>query len=448
MKSTKKSAILQVMSAKLEAYFQNDAIETIAKQVKFVQRKSPLSGLRFVQALVIGLLEKPTASLNHLAQVCGDLDVPISAQGVDARINQRSVEFLQEVLRLAMSHFQQQYALALPLLQTFRAIYLLDSTFLQLPEAMQAEFPGAGGGGSRASLKIQLVFEFLHGRFAQIDLQPGRSADQAYRDYLALMQAGSLILFDLGYFCLDALTAIAKAQAFFLARYHYPTALFTPAREPIDLLPWLRKLSAERVEIPILLGSRARHRLPCRLIVERIPEDIAAERRRKAKCQARKHHKNLTQAYLELLGWTLMVTNVPAAQLPTAQVILLYRIRWQVELLFKLWKSYAGMKHIGPWRRERILTEIYARLIGCVLFQFVTAPLRIPDDTWSGRELSLFQAHNILGRFAQRLLDALAHAADLTSLLARLIEDLLRFGMKQRRQKRPNALQLIAAPLA
>jgi hypothetical protein len=71
MKSTKKSAIIQVLCAKIEAFFQNGPIETIAGQVKFVQCKSPLTGLRFVQSLVIGPLEQLSGSLNRLAQVGG-----------------------------------------------------------------------------------------------------------------------------------------------------------------------------------------------------------------------------------------------------------------------------------------------------------------------------------------------------------------------------------------
>ena len=55
-----------------------------------------------------------------------------------------------------------------------------------------------------------------------------------------------------------------------------------------------------------------------------------------------------------------------------------------------------GCKAIGPWRSARILTELYAKLIGCVLFQFLLMPVRIPDEEWAEREVSFFQAHPIL----------------------------------------------------
>lgn len=448
MESTRKQSIGQAISAKMHAFFTDPQIETIAKEVKFVQRQSRMTGLGFVQTMVMGFLERPSASLNELAQVSQDLGMPISPQGLDERINPFSVAFLQALLPYAMGWFQQQCPLALPFLRFFRGIYILDSTFVRLPTAMQAEYPGAGGSGSSASLKIQLVFEFLSGQFAQICLQPGRNADQAYRDYLQVVRPGSLILMDLGYFCLDAFAQIIKAQAYFLSRYHYPTALFTTTGQRIDLRQFLSHKGPDPIEIAVTLGSRKQHHLACRLIAQRVTAETRARRCRKAKRKARQHYKVLTQTYLDLLGWNLFVTNVPASVLCAAQVAWLYRLRWQIELLFKLWKSYAGLQTRGLWRRDRLLTELYAKLIGCVLFQFLTAPVRIPDAQWQGRELSLFVAHKILARFAQRLTGAILNHTLLSSLIERWLNDLLRFGLKQHRKKRPNVCQLFAPSLA
>lgn len=448
MESTRKCLPVQQMGAKIHAFFLDPRIEQLARQTKFVQRRSPLTGLLFLQTLVLGYLEQPAGSLSHLAQVCEDLAVPISAQGIDERINRASVDFLEAVLAHALQWFQQQCPLVLAIVQQFGALLIVDSTFLCLPAAMQADYPGAGGKGSPASLKIQLVFDFLAGQFQRIDLQAGRQADQAYRDYLQGVQAGALVLADLGYFCLDAFAAIVRAQAFFLSRYHDPTALLTPMGERIDLLAWLRMETQDRIDRPVRLGSRPRHRLPCRLIAVRAPAEAVEQRRARAIEAARQHHKVLSADYLELLAWSLYVTNVPLARLSLDQVVLLYRVRWQIELLFKLWKSYAGLKAIGPWRSARILTELYAKLIGCVLFQFLLMPVRIPDDEWAEREVSLFQAHHILQRFVQRLTLALNDQAATIRVVQQLLDRFIRFALKQRRVKDPNLCQALALSLA
>ncbi len=72
------------------------------------------------------------------------------------------------------------------------------------------------------------------------------------------------------------------------------------------------------------------------------------------------------------------------------QVALLYRVRWQIELVFKLWKSYCRLDHIQGLRRERVLFELYTKMIGIILTQFLVAPLRLPHGAWANRELSFF----------------------------------------------------------
>jgi len=61
------------------------------------------------------------------------------------------------------------------------------------------------------------------------------------------------------------------------------------------------------------------------------------------------------------------------------QIGLLYALRWQIELIFKRRKSQSKLHLISGCRKERILVEVYAKLIGLGLFQFLTMPLRAKD---------------------------------------------------------------------
>ena len=144
------------------------------------------------------------------------------------------------------------------MLQQFTAIWVVDSTFKQLPASMAADYPGAGGKSSPASLKAQPVYEFLCGNLAQVTLQPGRCADQAYRDYLHLVQAGSLVLMDLGYFCSASLQAIAQAEAYFVVRYPSSTHLYTPSGAKIDLLTRLQAQGEHTLEQAVHIGAKCK----------------------------------------------------------------------------------------------------------------------------------------------------------------------------------------------
>jgi len=435
---------IQEIGTLIQQFFQEAKIEKIARLTKFVQRYSPLTGQKFLQASVFGFIEDPQANLDDLAQACGDVGVKISVQGFDQRINEQAVQFLKRMVSEALTTFKNKIALPITVLQQFTAVNMVDSTVLSLPDNMAVEYPGCGGHGPDASLKIQLNFEFLYGNLAQIEVQPGRHPDQNYRADLAWIQPGSLNIADLGYFVLDRLKQIdQERQAYYLCRFLFGTGLLTESGERLDLSQQLAQAARQPFERQVRLGYQSRHQLSCRLICVPVPQEVADRRRQKAKDKARRRGKPISKAYLEFLGWAIFVTNVPQSMLSIEQVVLLYRVRWQIELLFKLWKSYGGLKHILPLRRERVLFELYAKMIGLILTQFLIAPLRRLVDPASGQELSPFKIRQIFKRYARDLNRTLAYLPDFTSTLAAMIADIQRFAFKQKRPHRPTICQLL-----
>ena len=147
----------------IKDFFNKKEIEEAARRTKFVRRGSPLGGYIFLQAAIFAFIDDPEANLDDLAQACADLGVEISVQGFDQRLNLYTLEFLKEMLSRAMVQFKNNSPLPLPILRQFSAVNLVDSTVLGLPDNMAVEFPGCGGNGPQASVKVQLKFEFLHG---------------------------------------------------------------------------------------------------------------------------------------------------------------------------------------------------------------------------------------------------------------------------------------------
>ena len=70
---------------------------------------------------------------------------------------------------------------------------------------------------------------------------------------------------------------------------------------------------------------------------------------------------------LQLAGWLLLLTNAPAQKLPSAMMSYLYRLRWQVELIFRQTKSVLRLDKTESTDPNRVQCEIWARLIGAVL---------------------------------------------------------------------------------
>lgn len=434
---------LEIVGQQLQALFEPDQIQALARQSGFVQREGKLNGPIFLQALVFACIEHEQVTLKQFAQSCLDLGVQISEQGLDHRLNPNSVAFMQAMFSRAITELRNKLALPLAILHQFSQIYILDSSVIPLPEQLAAEYPGSGGNASAASLKIQLLFEFLYGNLEQMVLRPGREPDQAYADYLAVLEAGALTLLDLGYFKLDHLKAI-MANGYFLSRYLPGTGLLCRQGNPIELLSLLEAQPKQRLDLPVLLGKQAKHQLPVRLLAIPLAQEAADRRRYKAKQAAKRRGQAISQSRLALLGWLIFVTNVPESMLSIEQIPLLYRLRWQIELVFKLWKSFCGLRQMANLRRNRLLTELYARLIGLVLTHFLVGPLRMPYGPTANREISPVQVRKIFERFARAINKILLDLDELLHQLGQMFNHIRLFGFKQKRNKDPNICHALA----
>ena len=98
-----------------------------------------------------------------------------------------------------------------------------------------------------------------------------------------------------------------------------------------------------------------------RLLLLRVPADVAEHRRAALIADAARRHREGSGKALELADWTLLLTDVAADRLTLPEALVLLRERWQIELLFKLWKQHG---HLDEWQTSnpwRILCEISAR---------------------------------------------------------------------------------------
>jgi hypothetical protein len=417
-------------------------LEEVATQLGaatgFVKRESKMTASKFAMTLILGWLDKPQASLNDLVQVSEDLGVEISESGLHQRMGPEAVAMLESLLQKSIDLMNNTAGLSDEVLHQFGAVYLIDSTLITLPEVMQATFAGFASQGSEAAMRFQLCFDYLRGNVCALEAGPARENDQSS----SLIATGCLFLFDLGYFNQDTFAKIAEGLAFFVSRYKYGTHLYLKAEDqtPFDLLAILQQAQADRYEQLCYLGSR--QRLKVRLVAQRLPPAAVAQRHRKAREAARKKGHTPSAAYLNLLAWSIYITNTTTQQLSLEQMMTFYRVRWQIELIFKVWKSQAKLAQVGDYRPERVLCQLFARLIGLILFHWLIAPWRVTEDG----ELSMTKAFNNLQRHITRLLDSIAHGWQTTPIiLARITQAFLKHGHKDKRRKKPSTFQRLTA---
>ena len=395
----------------LTDFFASDDIEAAARRTGFVKRTSKLTGKLFLALVTFGAWSDATTTLAQLAAKATQLDeqVEVSPEAIHQRMNQRALAFLQDMLRRALAKVQAVDQVCDDGLFTdFTKVYLADSTGFELPDSLHDLFPGSGGSAATAGAKIQAVWDYKSSVFGHFALTPWNIPDQRYVDtVVALAQKGILFLFDLGYFKVKAFARIATAGAYFLSRLNHQTTLLHTAAghvQPLALASWLATVVSDSTEHSIFLGSK--ERVACRLVAYRIPQSIVNERRRLAKKKAKKKGYTPSKTHLALLAWNLFITNVPHTIWQTATIRKVYPIRWQVELIFKSWKSYLHLASIKTKKVNPTLCYLYGRML-LVLLNYALCP-QLRATLWAKkqRELSVLK----LVRHFQALADQWMHA--------------------------------------
>lgn len=429
-------------SAMIEHFFEATAIQ-MGEVTQFVQRKRKLTGDVMAKMLILGCLENPAATLKDLAYVCFEMGVAVSPQAIDQRMDARCTAFMHGLLKTSLSYFCESTGVPSVALSQFSMVQLLDSTQIALPPRLAGDFAGSGGSASPAALKLQVSFDYQAGQVKAIEFGAGNVPDQACRLPSQLASRGSLLLFDQGYQSLDALAEIHQQGAYFITPFNRQVSIYLDQDDTHkhDLLALCQQATDDRFERDVCIGPQ---RLPVRLVFQRCsPEELT---QRLALAQQRQQRKGRTYqpAYLLLLEWTILVSNVPPNLLSSDQLLVTYRLRWQIELIFKLWKSQAHLDHLHNWRRERLLCQTMATLCGLLIFNWLAAPLRFLDDL----ELSLPKAFSVFRCFLRRHADAFYyHWQLLPALLSQLNDAWTHFAFKDRRIKQPstfNQLQLSA----
>ena len=432
------TTIASVVGA-LRSVFSGSA-DVIARQTKFRVRESKLTGSVFVQTLVFGWLSNPKATLEELAQISGSLGVPISPQGLDKRFGLRAAALLERLLHEAVLRVISADPVAVPLLQRFAGgVCLLDSTMLALPAAFAASWPGVGSkpGHKVAAIKAQVRLNLLDGTLAGPFLTPGTTNDQKGALHAAPLPAGALRLADLGFFSMESLEQMQQQGVFWLSRVQVETRLVDETGQVWTVASFLKRQTADAIDVPMALGVK--HRLPCRVLALRVPATVVAKRRRRLRKRPGRRGR-LHADRLALTEWNFYVTNIPAEMLSVHEAWILARCRWQIELLFKLWKSEGHVDESRSNKPLRILCEIYAKLLGMVVQHWL-----LLVGCWSHPNRSLVKASRTVRLYALSLALALpfGHLVHGTLLMVRRC---LATGCRvNRRQHDPPTHQLLAA---
>ena len=392
-----------------------EEIEIMARESGFIKRKVTVTGCGFVQALIMAFQAKRTASYSEISQSASSLGMPMSAQGMEQRLNESSAQFMKSVLELAVQEkISGMTKSAFPILEKFKGVHLRDSSTISLPANLKEVWKGSGNSqGESAALKIQVSWEYSRGALDGIFLQDGYCQDKTSPYQNMNLPSGALHIGDLGYFSLEKLATDSHNGVFWITRWKFKTTLWDEPEHLLDLADYLSVQTHNQLDLPVQVGGK--QQLTCRLLASRVPQAIADQRRKRIKETYRKKGRQPSEKLLHLAEWTILLTNVPLSLLSLKEALLLLRVRWQIELLFKLWKEYLSIDAWNSQNPWRILTEIYAKLLTALLFHWTTL-----FDFWKYPDRSLFKAVKVFQKFITLILFSINNKLTLLATLQRL----------------------------
>ncbi len=429
-------SIIATVSQKMRTVLTTIAGQAADKQ-QLIQRRGKVTGENLAQTIVFGWWHKPDATLEDLTQMGRICGLTISAQGLDQRWNEQTANFLQEIIQqMAWQHVAGK-RVSYQVLNRFEQVYLDDSSVVPLPAELATQWPGCKGKGSTSAVKLQTRLEMTSGRLDGPHLANGRVHDQIASQHHQPLATGSLRITDLGYWKLDDWKKAQQEGRYRLSRMKAGTC-FWVEQGCWTLEQWCQQCDTEQFEVAIRLGKR--HQVSARLLGLRVPADVARERRRKLKRASKKRGQSVSDGRLALCDWTVIVTNAPDDKLTCDEAFVLLGYRWQIELLFKLWKSQgriATWRSANPWR---CICELFAKLIAMLMQQWVLAATiwHYPDRSWV-KATQTIRSHVLC--FAL----AFAEENKLTGAL-KIVNELLAHRCRiNRSQKHPHTYQQLLA---
>lgn len=300
----------------------------------------------------------------HSFSLLNEKRAEISKQGIDKRFNPESVAFLQLLFEQYLNYHLPNTAVTSKLKEYFSAIRIMDSTEFALPVTMAKDFPGFDGDGTAACAQVQLEYDILSGRIHQLSFENARVSDVVYAARSnSTLQPGELVLRDLGYYTLQMYQQIADQQAFFISRIKTQVKIYQDDSGNLnelnytDILNRLLENKDKYLDIEVLIGKEKSK--PVRLIANLLDEE--AINRRVRRKQIRKGKLNASD---EL--WTrvnVIITNVGSEDFTADEIYHLYKLRWQVELMFKTWKSVLKLDKVRKMKTDRFKCYLISKLI-------------------------------------------------------------------------------------
>lgn len=348
--------------------FSEPQLTLLAESSGFLKRKRKVTPRSFINTLMFHAFAGNDISLtDHVIDMKKHEDILIKKQSLHQRFTKESVDFVKNLVARQCKTKLVDQSMKQEILPQWDNVYLHDSCQFGMPDYMRSYFNGYGGGiNNNSVIKVQHCFELKSGKLHHHQVGDAHYQDATSgKELLSSYQQGDLVLRDLGYFDLESFKLMdQECKANYISRLKPKTSIFDLNGCKLDMAKLGRKMKKNKMahmDRRVIIGTKKPAEV--RIIITLAPEAVKQERIRKANKQNKSYGNQTSKTYRQYAAFNIFITNVSEDILNAHQVMKLYRVRWQIELVFKTWKSHYKLHCIKTCNCYRTLCYLYACLL-------------------------------------------------------------------------------------
>ncbi|NJK98153.1 MAG: IS4 family transposase, partial [Bacteroidales bacterium] len=393
----------------------DDVLNVLADESGFKKRDSKITPKMFLDNLLFNASSDVNKSLNSLSiEMKQAYGIDVTKQGLHDRFKESTTLYLKSIL--SKLSFQQVQSIDEGWMGYFNRVRIKDSTKFVLPEEYAEMMPGFGGVSSKSATCIQYEYDLKTGSILDLNITSANRPDSKdARDTQDNIKAGDLVIRDLGYYSTDVMKHLMDNGAFIISKLNTNTMVYETQDSQYEqiefdkLFQWFTTHKIKQIEKQVYIGVESK--LPFRLIISLVPEEVFDKRMQKINKYNKRMGYKTSDAYADRARFNLIITNV-VSEIPPEVIMAIYHMRWQIELVFKIWKSTFGIHKTGQMKYYRWLSILYAKLILIVIYWHKILPLRTHFYKMKGKLLSIDKCFKTLKVFTVKLRKAIQYGEE------------------------------------
>jgi len=396
---------LNIVTKKLKAILSEKKLNRLGKQVGFTKRRRNIDAFQMVISLIAALGDKQTRYLSEILRYYNQLTEqnikykPFHNQLVKPEL----VELMREVADRVFKHWvNDALEYTKESFSQFDEILIQDGSSIRVDRSLKDIYPGRFSNTCPAAIELHVTLNLKKGCFEQSSITPDSFSERNELPTLDSLK-GQLLLADRGYYSAKYIKALDEIGGYFVLR---AKGLKTIPVSLALLLNGKNLIKKNTVKLCELMAI-----LPKNDLID-MDVEIGGHPSRLVGYWSKKEKQ-----------YTFLVTNLSRERFDANEIGKLYRLRWQVELLFKECKSYNNLRGFQTSNGRLQESLIWASLIATTLKRFITGSIErsfgiemstmIVSKTTSLWWLEILKS--IVKKQRKRLLSALSNAFEFLS---------------------------------